>query len=168
MKEQFVVYENPITHRKNVGSSITIQFDDQPTEVISIAESDWLCDFCNNQIKVFDVEENQLNVFVLNNSNALCMDCYFNVIKKDKSLNNEYGICRCCMDKEVTDNHRIVFRNREGVQLNGTWQGFMRFKSKYQLAEYLNKYHETTGELVIHDKLNKGKFEKAIAKAEEE
>jgi len=168
MKEQFVVYENPITHRQNIGSAITIQFDNQPTQVIEIAESDWICDFCNSQIKIFDEEENQLSVFCLNNSNAVCMNCYFELIKKDKSLNKEYGICQCCMDKEITDSHRIVFRDVKTEDNKFTFQGFMRFKSKSQLEDYMRGYFETTNQLVISQKVNKERFDNAVRKAKAE
>lgn len=167
MKEQFVIYENPIQHRTNVGSHISIVTDNE-TSTIPISPIDWLCDFCNSNIQIFDEQEIQMSVFVLNNNNALCMKCFFEVIKKDRTMADEFGLCQCCMDKEVTDEHRIVFRNIESKELKGNWQGFMRFKSEYQLARFLSQYYDATGEMVLHDKLNKGKFEKAKAKAKKE
>jgi len=155
MKEQFVIYENPITHRTNVGSHLSIVTDNETT-TIPISPIDWLCDFCNSNIQIFDEQEIQMSVFVLNNNNALCMKCFFEIIKNDRTMADEFGLCQCCMDKEITDEHYVIMRHTK----DDKWQSFMRFKSDYQLAKFLSQYYDATGEMVLHDKIKKGKFQK--------
>ena len=155
MKEQFVIYENPITHRTNQGSHLSIVTDNETT-TIPISPIDWLCDFCNSNIQIFDEQEVQMSVFVLNNNNALCMKCFFATIKKDRTMADEFGLCGCCMDREVPDDHYLIMR----LTKDDKWQGFMRLKSEYQLTKFLSQYYDATGEMVLHDKINKGKFKK--------
>lgn len=138
MREKFIIYENPILHRTNNGSEITVSDATNAVVHVSPLPTDfYVCDFCNDTIDVQTDEGKPISVFVLNNNNALCWKCTKNVFIQDITLFDTIGFCSCCTDE---DSKYYMY-----IQNNNVWEAIARFNSQEQADKFGEMYSGLTG-----------------------
>lgn len=141
MSEKFVIYEDPVAHRVNQGSEITVSDATKVVVNYTLPNDHYVCDFCNDEIDVQTDEGKAISVFVLNNNNALCFQCTNKVFTQDVSLFDSIGFCSCCTDD--TSKHYLYIEN------NNEWEAVARFNSQAQADRFGELYSGLTGRTLM-------------------
>lgn len=140
MREQFIVYENPILHRENNGSNITIS-NGKVVNVIPVPESYYQCDFCGKDVDVQTDEGLSISVFVLNNNHALCWDCTKECFTQDITLLSNIGWCSCCTDEKA---NKWLY-----IEDNDELSPVAKFNSEMQVERFADLYVSLLGRNLI-------------------